>query len=290
MQGRLSLKSGILYVGRHELTAHVRPYDLDGAPLGPGFSFRGPQGEPSALAGLDVDEDHRIWLADSVLRRVRTFSLFGREVGSWGGSREPREDARGVLRDVADLALVAGEAEPAVIVACGGWRRHAVQVFRPDGRWAASLRPAGDPLGRFHGVRSVAARGRLAWVCEARAGRVQVFRDGEFHYLFSVPAAGGARFEPVALAPLASGQLVVACGGPHSALLLLDAGGRLVRVLAERGAETGRVLEPGDVVAQDQEDERARVAVVDRDAERVQVFELSGRCFGAIEALPGQAL
>ena len=40
-QGSLCLRGGVLYVARHAQTAHVRPYDLDGRPLGPGYSFRG---------------------------------------------------------------------------------------------------------------------------------------------------------------------------------------------------------------------------------------------------------
>ena len=51
MQGSLCLRGGILYVGRHELTAHVRPYDLDGRPPGAGFPFRGPVNERSADIG-----------------------------------------------------------------------------------------------------------------------------------------------------------------------------------------------------------------------------------------------
>lgn len=291
MLGCVALRGGVLYVARHEQTGHVRPYDLDGRPLSEGISFRGPHGEPCTLAGLDVDADHHVWVADASSNRVRAFSLFGREVGSFAGAADTREDARGALRALSDLALLPGEPEELeLLVASGGWRRHAVQVFRADGHWVASLRPEGDPLGRFRGVRSLAARGRFAYVCEGRAGRVQVFRDREFHFLFSVPVRPGGRFEPVAVAPLEDGRMVLATGGSESALLLLDGAGRLLRVLAEAGGEAGQVEEPNDVAVDQGEDGAVRVAAIDRDAERVQVFTLDGECHGALQELPGQAL
>ncbi len=294
-QGSVALRSGVLYVGRHEQTAHVRPYDLDGRALGPGFSFRGPHGEPCTLGGLDVDDDHHLWVADSAIGRIRTFSVFGREVASFGGGESSgarrERDARGALGSPVDVA-VSGEGEQAtLVVACGGWRRHALQLFHRDGTWSGSLRPEGNPLGRFNGVRRVSVRGPMTYVCEARAGRVQVFRDGEFHFLFSLPCRVAGRFEPVAVAPLEDGRMVLATGGQQSGLFLLDGSGRPLRTLAERGTETGRILEPGDVVVEEGASEReTRLAVVDRDADRVQVFTLDGRCFGALQELPGQVL
>ena len=50
MQGSLALHRGVLYVGRHEKTAHVSTWDLDGTSRGAGFSFRDPAlGRASAL-------------------------------------------------------------------------------------------------------------------------------------------------------------------------------------------------------------------------------------------------
>jgi hypothetical protein len=295
MQGALALANGVLYVGRHEKTAHVRPYDLDGRPLSAGFSFRGPGGEPCALAGLAVDEDRHVWVGDRLAERIRGFTLFGREFAAFAGIPEGSGDPRGALGGVTDLALVrpAGEeeAEPLLLVARGGWRRHAVQLFTLDGHWSGSLRPCGEPLGHFQDVRAVAAHGRLIFVAEGRPGRIQVFRDGDFHFLFEVPMRPGGRFEPVGLAPLEDGRLVIACAGSDSALLVVDAAGRLVQTLAEGGGEAGQVREPNDVVAETAPaGSEPRVAAIDLDAERVQVFTLAGRCYGELTELPGRAL
>ena len=297
MHGSLCLKNGILYVGRHELTAHVRPYDLDGAPLGAGFSFggRSAAGEAcarrAAIAGLDVDADHVVWVADAASASVRCFNLFGLEVAGFAGRREPKDDALGALREPADLALEERTDDgPLCWVASGGRRRHALQVFDASGACLESLRPEGDPEGRFRGVSAVAVHGRDACVCERSAGRVQIFRNRAFHFSFRIPVNGDAHFEPVAAIPLSDGRIVVAQGGPRSAILLVDGAGRLVRVLADTGASAGSVSELGDLAVEESPFDRStRIAAIDCDAERVQVFTLEGRCYGSFESLPGAA-
>ena len=293
MQGALALAAGVLYVGRHETTAHVRPYDWDGRPIAPGFSFRGPEGEPCELVGLDVDEDRHLWVADRRSNSVRVFTIFGREVDSLGGTTLAGVDARGAWSELSGLAWqppASEDDEGSLLVTRGGWLRHAVQRVSREGTWLASLRPKGDPLGKFHDVLAVAQAGPWTYVAEGRPGRIQVFREGDFHFSYTVPARPGAKFEPTGLAPLPDGRLVVACGGDDSALLLLDAAGRLISVLAHGGRADGEVLAPNDVVLEPGEGgASARLAVIDQDAERVQVFTLTGRCYGELDELPGRA-
>lgn len=290
MHGGLALQNGVLYVGRHEQTAHVRPYDLDGAPLSDGFSFRGAQGAPALLAGLDVDDDHQVWIADSGGSAVRSFTLFGRATGGFQTPAEEHSDARGSLHGVCDLEVEERDGRLELLVGCGGWRRSAVQLFDATGALLGVLASEGEDAASFHGVRRVARKGAKIYVCEAAAARVQVFRDGRFEFLFRVPARHGARVEPAAIAPLADGRMVLACTGMEHGLLLLDAGGRIERVLARGGAAEGEVDDPFDVAVEEGSSEReTRVAVIDRAAERVQVFTLEGRCAGALSRLPGEA-
>lgn len=289
--GSLCMRNGVLYVARHEQTAHVRPYDLDGRALGPGFSFRGPAGEPCGLGGIEVDSDHQVWLADTLAGHLRAFTLFGRESVALKSREGARDDARGSFEQACDVALHETDDERLVLVASGGWRRHALQLVRPDGTLVESLRPEGSPLKRFRGLTRVAHAGRWTFACEAGASRVQVFRDFDFHFAFQLSPRTGVRLQPVALAPLSDGRCVVAVGGDESALLLVDAAGRLQRVLASHGSGHGEVEHPGDVAVEDLGGEATpRIAVIDRDAERVQVFTLEGRCHGELEALPGNAI
>jgi hypothetical protein len=288
--GSLALRDGVLYVARGDVTARVRPYDLAGRPLGPGFELRGAQGEPVALGGIDVDADRQVWVADAATNRVRTFSVFGRESGGLAGADTRRDDARGALRAVTDVAVVESDDARLMLVASGGWRRHALQAFDANGACVESLRPNGSPLARFRGLTRIAARDGFVFACDAPAGVVQVFRSLEFHFAFRVAMRPGAKFEPVAIAPLTGGRSVVAVRGEHAALLLVDGAGRLQRVLADRGSAAGEVDEPADVAVEASDGDRgARLAVIDRDGERVQVFTLEGRCEGELTELPGRA-
>lgn len=290
MSGRLALARGVLWIGRHSGTVHLRPYDLDGRALSPGFAFRDVDSGASSVAGLAVDADRGLWLADGRAQRVRRFSLFGGTsrvlVGSDG-------DERGSFDELADLAVLQddeGERAPRLLVACRGWRRHGLQVLDEHGAWLASLRCEGDPRQTFRGISAVSARGRWIAAAESGRGRVQIFRDGEFHFLLRPPGSEDGEAHISALAWLDDGRwLVGLSGGPRrSAVLLMDRAGRALRCLAEAGLDDGGVCDPQAVAVESgREDHRTRVAVLDRDGDRVQVFGLDGRCFGALVDLPG---
>ena len=288
MHGSLSLKDGVLYVGRHEKTAHVRLYDLDGHSLGRGFSFRDETSGRASATGIDVDADHAIWIADTANQRVRAFSVFGVETRKIEG-RPGGQDRPGALGDVVDVVCVGEDEEQLAWIASSGSRRHAVQCFASSGALLDSLRPLGDPEGQFLDVRGVAVAGRFAYVCEARAGRVQVFRDGQFHFSFAHDALRS--FEPVAAAPLEDGRVIVAHGGSESGVTLFDSARRVVSTLAEHGEASGEVFEPNDVTVEwGRDDSKTRVAAIDRDGDRVQVFTLEGRCYGSFSDLPHAGL
>ena len=284
MQGSLALHRGILFVGDQEKTARVQLFDLDGRRIPGGFEFRDPSVGRSAAAGIAVDDDRRIFVADTPGSQVRVFSVFGRQsagsVSSPAGSG-PRADLAGILHAPVDVAVQGNSDEGSLVIACAGERRHAVQVFDPGLTWRRSLASTGDPGRIFSGVRRVGCRGRLIHVVEAGQARVQVFRDGDFLFLFTLTSRGNGRLTPAAIAPVGScasdGRMVVACSGAASALLLVDAAGRWIRTLAGPGEQDGAVVDPSDVVAQPGEADRsARIAVIDRDGLRIQVFDLEG--------------
>lgn len=287
--GSLSLRGGALHVARHVRRAHVQPFDLDGRALGPGFAFAGRDGAALALGGIDVDSDRQVWAVDGAAGAVRAFSLFGREGASFAGAPGERDDARGVLVGATDIALHETDDALSLVVACGGVRRHGLALLRSDGRLVDSLRPLGDPLERFAGIVRVVQQGRWTYVCERSAARVQVFRDFEFHYSFRIELRAGERAEPVALAALPDGRLVLALAGSRSALVLTDAVGRVQALLAAAGEGHGELRDVGDVAVEaGATDREARVAVFDSDAERLQVFTLAGRCLGEFPSLPGE--
>lgn len=313
MHGSVCIRQGIVYVGNHARSASVRTYDLDGHRLESGFAFgpsRAESGEeeraaPGASAtGLAVDDDHRVWVADPVGGRVRAFTLFGAELDGLPTDVLPGESASspvtgerqaesyvpsGVTHGPVDVAAFGVEQDQVLLVGVRGGGRHAVRRWSPALQRGVSLRSFGDPKGRFQDVVGVALDERLAFVCEARPRRVQVFRDFDYHFTIEVPAArpgpSGALPQPRAIAALPDGRLVLALAGEPSGLLLLDSSGRLLRVLAEHGEDDGEVFHPSDVALEDAgaDDRHKRLVVIDREGERVQVFTVAGTCYGAFD-------
>jgi hypothetical protein len=92
-----------------------------------------------------------------------------------------------------------------------------------------------------------------------------------------------SKLQPRLVAPLSDGRLVVACGGESgSALLLVDPNGALVASLAEGGGAEGEVDFPTGLAVEEGDPlPGTRVAVLDQDGGRVQVFTLDGRCCGS---------
>jgi len=299
--GSLALFEGVLYWGLNSgAGAGVRAHDLDGHPLdvelGPG------PGDPrgASVSGLAVDPDRRLWMADTLGRCVRGYSLFGRE----GGRFEPKTGAleapaASYVDGPVDLVVAPGDTWRGLWIATGGERRAAVGLFLPDGTRLAALRSEGDPKRPFRRITRLAARDEELWVLESGARRVQVFRRGDFHFLFGLPedVRRGRRW-PRALWPLSDGRLVLAVddgGGEQAgaAVLLLDQGGHLLRVLVGGHDEVsegpvvpeGVVSGPVDLVVEESElDRRSRLVLCDLEGTRVQVFNLEGRCYGSFAA------
>lgn len=299
MHGGLALRSGVLFVGRHAGTARVAPFDLDGRRLSPGFTFGGGSAGRAAITGMAVDEDRRLWVADAAARCLRIFTAFGRSLGELGsedeagpdGERVASTDRPGDLGRPVDVAVRGADVEQELIVASGGRRRHGLHVLPVEAGDARSLRPLGDPRGHFEDLTALAARGEYIWTCEGRAGRVQVFRRDEFHFSFLTLAEhpqDPVPLRPQGLALLGDGRALLALGGEgRSGLWLVDGAGKRLAILAEAGMGEGSVWEPTRLAVEEATtDRQTRLAVLDRDGDRVQVFNLEGRCYGSFLDLP----
>lgn len=280
MLGALTVSRGVLYVARPGARTWVRPYDFDGRALAPGFRVRGLEGVRADLRALAADEDRRVWAADAGSRAVRAFSVFGQELFLARDEDPSGADRAGRFGQPVGVAAVGVEDETRLVVASAGERRHALHLVDPTSRTALSLRPLGDPNGVFRRLAGVAASGRFAYACERGAGRVQVFRDGEFHFACHATASPGLgeTFEPSAIAVLSDGNLVVCHAGAHAGLLLFEPSGRFVRVLAADGDDAFELCEPSAVAV---DEHSGRIAVLDLDGARVQVLSLEGRCHGS---------
>jgi hypothetical protein len=285
----LCLKAGVLYVGRGALRARVAAYDLDGHELDPGFAFTGLEGGRAEVAGLAVDEDHRLWIADPASRSLRCFTLFGNEVAKVASGAGGGRDLPGELGTPVDVASRGSDDAHRLLVASRGTRRHALQELHlwTPGAPTRSLRPMGDPNGRFRGLVRVEHQDRLTLACEAGAGRVQVFRDGEFHFALGL-ALRGDRFAPRAALKLPDGRFVVAHARERASIHAFDAGGRWLGEIVGDGEAEGGVQELVDLACEPGlSDARTRLFALDQGGDRLQVFDLEGRCLGSFPELPG---
>lgn len=275
MHGSLALENGVVWLARYGKGGGLAAYDLDGHRLGPAFELGTVASGAPRVSGIEVDGEHGLWIADEERGCVRGFSVFGVEGKTLGSERAAR----------ASCVATSGEDDGRRIwIGCAGRRHDAVQAYAPDGELVGGLRCMGDPAQEYRDVSGIAMGERLSYVCEWRAGRVQVFRDLDFHFAFGLER--GAAFEPTAAAPLSDGRVLVTSRGADSGLFLFDEAGRLMARLAEAGEDSGQVFEPSDVVVEEgYEDRLTRIVVVDRDGDRVQVFSLSGACYGSFPEL-----
>lgn len=278
MSGAIALRGGVVWVARERRGGLLRAYDLDGRPLSGDLVVPPAGAARTSITGLAVDDDRRILVVDGAAGAVRLFSPFGTEQPALCRGAGDHVDAHAAPGVPVDVAVDGVERDERVLVGSGGERRHALHLLDRAGDVRASLRPFGDPLGVFQHVRKVALRGRLACALEDARARVQVFRDGEFHFAFGAPERRRDPWRPAAVEPLGDGRFVLAVRGARSSgLVLLDRAGGLERALAA----DGELEDVVDLVVEEGGDDRAtRIAVLDQDGVRVQVFTLQGACLG----------
>lgn len=271
------MKGGVLYVGSHARTARLATYDLDGHRLVGGFAFRDGERDRSSIEGIAVDQDRRLWVADGEGLCLRTFSVFGQELACVPGGKE---DRTGLIGRPTGVGTTGVDAELLVGVTSGGTRRHGAMIMSPATGKSVSLRPLGNPEGLYADARAIVLAGEEAWVLEARTPRLQIFREGSFHYSLALPKIQEAR--PVAFALVPGGRVVVAWGGERGAVLLLGSDGRVNGCLAAAGDEVGEAANPTGILCVPGKDDRhTRIVLLDQDGSRVQVFNLEGACYGA---------
>ncbi len=300
MNGAIAYAHGVLYVGRSAKTATVEAFDEGGRPLAARFTFRDADVGRSSVAGLDVDADHRIWVADEAAGKLRAFTLFGLPVATLGGTAEDLLDVRGALGAPVAVRARGSDERLVLLIASGGRRRYALQLHRPHDARTRVLKSLGEAEGTFDDLADVhwsTARGPGPhgadhefdlddgddWIVttERRARRLQVFRGGRFVHAV---ALAGMPATPEAAVRLPDGRFVVAFGaaGDGGALTLLGRDGRRLAALAgpdEVDHPSGLALLPGAT------DAETRLWVVDREGTRVQLFTVDGRGWGEFTSL-----
>lgn len=280
MFGCLAVHHNLLFIGSSEGSGRVLVIDAETGEERHQFMFAGEATGKADAAGLAVDADSRVFVADTRNRTVRIFSVFGSEVGrldAQNAEAGERSDRRGSLGRPHDLAL---DDEGRLFV-CSGLadRVHSVQCFLPDGTWVRTFHAGADPQAVWAAPRGITVVGEALYVAETGRGRIHAMRtDGAS--LGSVAATGdsGEPAAPVAVAVLPGGDLAVALWGEPSRVVRFDASLRPRGVLIRGGDAEGLVRDPFDLAV----DLAGRLLVADKGGTRVQAFSDKGEHLGVV--------
>ncbi len=268
MFGGIATKGRLLALARGAARGEIRVYDLADSTLRSRFSYGGTEGGWADAGGIDLDEEGRIFVADTAGGRLRIFSSFGHEVGGFGLPEEasrPR-DLKGML---AYPRSVVRDGTGRLWITCGDrpWV-HGLQVFDAQGRFLSSLEAFGDRSRSFGPALDLTLFGEDVWVADTGNDALQVWRlDGGFLCSFEIPRDWGRR--PQAIAAVGD-RLALLLAEPRPRVLLVDRDFKRTGICRLPRNQT---LENPSGLARGPE---GRLFVLDRDGSRVLAFEGDG--------------
>lgn len=266
MLGGIAVSGNLLCLTHTDSRGSVFLIDLDEKRLVSRWSYKGPDGGYADAAGVAMDAAYKIFVADTRNDRVRRFSPFGKEYPCLGNVPERAPGA--VSRDrlgVLDHPHAVSIHDQIVYVACGEHKLvRAVQRFDLQGRPLRHLSSFGESEGRFGAPRGVYAGEPGIYVADFLHGAIQRFRlGGQFVSQFSTACVHGEASRPVAVQPIAGGDLLVVDQGDAREIRRFSIGGEHQPLELDRRLD---LQEPSDLAT----DGKGRIYILDRGCERVQ--------------------
>ena len=233
---------------------------------GPAYRF-GPflfeLGDLADPAGVAVDPDGCIYVADAGSHHVRVFDRMGQPLRAWGGF------GHDLGRMVRPSALAVAEDGSVYVVDTGN---HRIQVFDGAGAFLREWGRFGRGTGQFNRPGGVAVDGDRVYVADEGNCRVQVFdRSGGFVLAFGECGRESGRFNrPVDVTVAPDGNLFVA-DADNSRVQRFDRTGRFIAEWGDWGPYLGLLAAPTGVHFHQHE-----IYVADSGNHRIQVFDSSG--------------
>ena len=203
--------------------------------------------------------DNRIYVVDSVLRKVCVFDKNGQFIFSFGRERFTRPSGIAYRRD--DETLYVTDAA-----------RHAIDVFTKGGKFIQQIGSRGLSPGTFNFPTHVWIDGRgNLYVSDTLNYRIQVFtRDLQFLTTFGRQGDRPGNFaHPCGVATDASGNIYVT-DRQFENVQIFDPQGHILMAFGQEGTQPGQFWLPAGIFI----DERNRIYVADSFNKRIQVFEL----------------
>jgi hypothetical protein len=195
------------------------------------------RGKHRSVSDVAVDSRDRVYLYTRDDNRVVVYERDGTFVTAWGDGRF-RGRAHGITIGPDDTVYCVNDLD------------HTVRKFTPDGELLMTLGTAGVPSDTGYD----------------RTKKTQLEKNATI-------VRGGSPFNrPTKVAVAASGDLYVSDGYGNARVHRFSADGRLLQSWGEPGSGPGQFMVPhGIAVAAD-----GRVAVVDRENDRIQIFSPDG--------------
>jgi DNA-binding beta-propeller fold protein YncE len=209
--------------------------------------------------GIDVSSDGRIYVADSILRKVVIINLAEKNAKVIGGE--------GVFVSPGGLAV--DEARGRFLVADA--KKHVVSVFSLEGDFMFTIGKRGTDPGAFNYPYDVAVGpDGYIYVLDSGNFRVQVLNpEGKVVNSFgSVGSAPGLFARPRAMSLDSDGHIYV-IDSAFGNFQIFDKYGRIYLSVGMNGVQPGRFLLPMGICI----DENDKIYVVDQINKRVQIFQ-----------------
>jgi len=234
-----------------------------------GGSYGSTNGQFMHPAGVAIDEEDHIWVADYENGRVQEFNSAGTYLSQFG---EPGA-GKGQLTDPTSLAI---DAEGNIWVVDTGNNR--VEEFSSGGEYMFGFGEAGSGEGKLAKPEGVAIdlKGDI-WIGDTGNGRLQKF-DKEGNLVEVIGSKGsepGQLGEPVAIDVGPEGNMWVA-DLQNQRISEFSEAGKFVRQFGEKGSGDGQFSNPDAIDV----DEAGRVWVVDEGNDRVEWFDEEGKYLG----------
>lgn len=217
------------------------------------------RGHLRQATGIAVSGDGRIFVGDSLAKRISVFNFIGTRVYNIGGPSTFEVPGEMALDEINKRLIVPDS------------KKHVVMVFDLDGNLLFNIGERGSEAGQFNipYACTVDKAGRI-YVLDSGNFRVQIFeKDGKFVKAFGGVGTGPGKFaRPKGISLDSEGHIYVV-DAAFGNFQIFDFDGNILLAVGQPGTEAGQFSLPFGISI----DENDKIYVVDQLNRRVQIFK-----------------
>ena len=241
--------------GMFQWNHRVQVFDSNGTLLR-SFGHKN-DGEFKYPAGIAINKDRQIFVADLDNRRVQIFSWEGRHLGSFGG--QGSLDSQ--LFKPWGLSL---DSTGIIIVADSG--NKLIKIFTPDGRFVMKIGGRGSFSYPVHCVQG----GEYFIVSDSNEHCIKVFnREGQFQYKFGKQGEGDGEFICPPFLSVTQSKHLLVCDQNNHRIQGFELDGKFVFKFGTNGSKLGEFNYPFSVAVLTND----QIVVCFNNNHRIQIFD-----------------